>query len=112
MPPKLSAQVQGEIEGYILRGNTTQQIRARTLVSVRQINRMKRNMRRFGDVIASKALMQGRLRILSFEMETALLKYLNQKFDAYCDEMCWFFYDEFEIVMTKKTMSIIFNHLD
>ena len=109
MPPKLSAQVRDEIEEYILRGNIIQQIRTRILVSVCQINWMKRNISRFDDVIAPKVSMWGRLRILSFEVETVLLEYLNQKFDAYRDEMCWFFYNEFEIVMTKKIMNIIFR---
>ena len=49
---------------------------------------MKKNIRRFDDVIVFKILMWNRFRIFSFEMKTALLKYLNQKSDTYCDEMC------------------------
>ena len=112
MSPKLSVQMQDEIEEYILKGDTIQQIRAHILINVRQINQMKRNMKRFDNVIVFKISIQGRFRIFSSEMKTVLLKYLNQKFDAYCDKMCWFFYDEFEIVMTKKIINIIFNHLN
>ena len=77
MPPKLSAQVQSEIEKYILRGNTIQQIWTHILINVCQINQMKRNIKRFDDVIVFKILMQSHFRILSFEVETILLKYLN-----------------------------------
>ena len=92
--------------------NIIQQIQTHILINVRQINQIKRNIRRFDDIIVFKVSMQSRFRIFNSEMKTALLKYLNQKFDAYCDEMCWFLYNKFKIVMTKKTMSIIFNHLN
>ena len=88
MSPKLSVQMQDEIEEYILKGDTIQQIRAHILINVRQINQMKRNMKRFDNVIVFKISIQGRFRIFSSEMKTVLLKYLNQKFDAYCDKMC------------------------
>ena len=49
---------------------------------------MKKNIKRFDDVIVFKIPMQSRFKIFNSEMKTVLLKYLNQKFDAYRDEMC------------------------
>lgn len=41
MPPPLSAQIRSDIEAYIRRGETSKQIHDRTLISIRQINRMR-----------------------------------------------------------------------
>ena len=82
------------------------------MINVRQINQIKKNIKCFDDVIIFKISMQSRFKIFNSEMKTILLKYLNQKSDAYQNKMCWFFYDEFKIVVTKKIMNIIFNHLN
>ena len=111
MPPPLSAQVRSDIESYILRGATSQQIHQRTFVSVRQINRMKRNMKRHATTVAPKAPVQGRPRILGPEVETALLEYLDQRPCASRNNMCRFLCDEFDIVVAERTMSTILRRL-
>ena len=111
MPPGLSINLRRDIEGYIRRGDSSQVIHDHTYVSVRQINRMRKNLKLHDDVVAPKAPVQGRPRTLSPLVENALLEYLEQRPTAYRDEMCWFLWDEFEIQVAERTMSDILKRL-
>ncbi len=48
---------------------------------------------------------QGRPQKMNREMELDLLDFLEYKPRSYLDEMCWFLFDEFEIVLSTSTVS-------
>ena len=45
------------------------------------------------------------------EMELDLLDFLEYKPTSYLDEMCWFLFDEFEIVLSTSTVSRVLHEL-
>ena len=111
MPRRLPDQLRSDIETYFRRGNTTDQIHRFTFVSKRQITRMRKNLKMYDVVVPPKAPVQGRPRTLSPLVEDALLEYLEQRPQAYCDEMCWFIWDEFDIDIRERTMSTVLKRL-
>ena len=65
---------------------------------------MRRNYLRFNDVAPATAK-PGRPKALSDYHAEQLLQYLDQRPTAYQDEMVWFLYDEFELVVDRSTIS-------
>lgn len=82
-----------------------------TGVSRSQINRMRSNWHEYGDVVSQAKKIQGRPQKMNREMELDLLDFLEYKPTSYLDEMCWFLFDEFEIVLSTSTVSRVLHEL-
>ena len=103
MPPPLSKELRDEIQAHIELGRETSQIVYSTGVSCNQINKMKRNLARYGDVVAQHQVMEPS-RLLSFDMKDHLLEWIDEHPTKYIDEMCWFIYDHYDISVSERTI--------
>ena len=70
----------------------------------RSIRRIRRNIRIFGDASAP-ANNPGRPATLRQEMVEALLCHLSEKPELYLEEMAWFIWDEFKVVISMGALS-------
>ena len=77
---------------------------SKTGVSARQIQKMRRNWKQYGKV-AGPQLPPSCPQKLNTLHQTKLLVYLGQQPTAYLDEICWFLYDEFDLVVSEATVS-------
>ena len=75
-----------------------------TGVSIRQLRKMRRNWERFNEV-AKPQLAAGRRKKLNQQQIDQILVYLDQRPTSYLDEMCWFLYDEFDVLVSESTVS-------
>lgn len=73
MPPPLTDKVREEIADYFIKCEDTSFIHAATTVSVPQINRMRRNWEKWGEVTPPKHVDQGRPALLVKEIVDDLL---------------------------------------
>jgi transposase len=104
MPKPLTDELRAEILSYIERRSTTPWIHKVTDVSTQQINKMKRNLKKFGTVTPLESR-RGPKPLLSVEMEDDLLCFLSQKPTVYLDEMKWFLYDEHAVLISVQAIS-------
>lgn len=79
-----------------------------TEISVRQLRKMRRNWEEFWEVIRPH-LASGRPKKLNRTHHHALLQYLEQRPTAFQDEMAWFLWDEFQLVVAESTISRALN---
>lgn len=100
-----------EVSKYFAQCRATEWIMYITGVSRSQINRMRNNWHEYGEVVSQAKKIQGRLRRMNREMELDLLDFLEYKPTSYLDEMCWFLFDEFEIVWSTSTVSRVLHEL-
>lgn len=104
MPPPLSEKIREEIAEYFIKCEDTSFIHTATTVSVTQINRMRRNWEKSGEVTPPKHVDQGRPLVLAEDIVDDLLFFLSQRPTAYLDEMKWFIWDEYEIEVSETTI--------
>ena len=87
MPPPLPQEQRDEIQSQLELGRETAQIVHNTGVSRSQIDKMNRNLARYGAVVASGQV-RGAPRRMNEEMETHLLQWIDFHPTKYLDEMC------------------------
>lgn len=75
-----------------------------TEISVRQLRKMRRNWEDFGEVVRPHVA-SGRPKKLNRIHQEALLEYLEQRPTTFQDEMSWFLWDEFQLVVVESTIS-------
>lgn len=66
---------------------------------------MRRNCQQFGKVVKPQLKSPGRPKKLSQRHHKALLECLEERPTAYQDEMAWFLWDEFDLVVDEPTVS-------
>ena len=75
-----------------------------TGVSIRQLRKMRHNWEHFSEV-AKPQLASGRRKKMNQQQIEQLLMYLDQRPTSYLDEICWFLYDEFDVLVSESTVS-------
>ena len=75
-----------------------------TGVSSRQLRKMRHNWEHFSEV-AKPQLATGQRKKMNQQQIDQLLVYLDQRPTSYLDEMCWFLYDEFDVLVRESTVS-------
>lgn len=103
MPPPLPQEQRDEIQSQLELGRETAQIVHNTGVSRSQIDKMNRNLARYGAVVAPGQV-RGAPRLMNEEMETHLLQWIDLHPTKYLDEMCWFIYDHYDVEVSEQTM--------
>ncbi len=104
MPQALTQDLRDEIQFHLARGDSTTFIHKVTHVTRQQINRMRKKHLHFSDVTSTFDTID-RSRLLSEYHAQELLDFLSQRFIAYQNDMIWFLYDEFDIVVSQSTIS-------
>jgi transposase len=105
MPIKLTQHLRDLIVTEFALGHTNAAIASKHGISTSQVWKMRRNYTYYGDTQAPCISRRGRPPLLTKSQEDALLQYLNNRPDAYLDEMCWFIFDEFNIIIAESTLS-------
>ena len=75
----------------------------RTSISSRQIRRMRQYWEEHGEVTALRQK-AGRSGVLDDWHMDALLRFLDDRPTAYLDEMAWFLFDEWEVIVDEATI--------
>ena len=88
MPPPLDEQTPYKIEQRIIRGDSTKDICESTSISQQQVDKMKRNVTYWGNVVAPHQTL-GRPRLMDDLVESTLLDYVDEKPTAYLFEMVY-----------------------
>lgn len=106
MAPKLSKYQRDLSRELLLSGIYSNKDIARVVrCSTRAIREHCRKLRVFGSISGVSTIAAGRDPILSKTIIAALICYLCEKPDVYLDEMAWFIWDEFQIVVSTSTIS-------
>jgi hypothetical protein len=74
-------------------------------VSYTKVLKVKRNLRHWGTARAPRIIAQGRTPKITAAMGEALDELLLIKPSHYVDEMVWFIWDEFNILVTESTVN-------
>jgi len=101
MPPPLPSAMRSRIRIHFDRSDSTAFISKAIGVSLPQIRKMRRAYIATGTITASVG---GRPSKLSDYHAEQLIEYLHQRLTAYQDEMVWFLFDEFSIVIDQSTV--------
>lgn len=104
MSPPLSASVRQSVWFSFESGKDDKHTLDRTGLSVRQVRKMRRNWEMFGEVVKPK-LGAGRPKKICQLHNQALLEYLEERPTVYRDEMAWFLWDEFDLIVDESTIS-------
>ncbi len=104
MPQALTQDLRDEIQFHLARGDSTAFIHKAIHVIIQQINRMRKKHLHFSDVTSTLDTI-GRSKILSEYHAQKLLDFLSQRLIVYQNDMIWFLYDEFDIVISQSTIS-------
>jgi len=104
MPQALTQDLRDEIQFHLARGDSTTFIHKATHVTRQQINRMRKKHLHFSDVMSALDTI-GRSKVLSEYHAQKLLDFLSQRLIVYQNDMIWFLYDEFDIVISQSTIS-------
>jgi len=104
MPPRLPDAIREEALVLIDRGLSDKDIAFRLNISSNQVWKMKRNLRLYGTIAIQPTSIQGRPRLLTLAMEDALLQYFMDRPISYLDEAAWFIYDEFEVIISPRSI--------
>ena len=73
-------------------------------VSLRTVQRMRHSFRRYGLVYVPPTDLGGRPPTLNDQHTAELLIYLEQRPSAYLDEMAYFLFDEYELLVDEATV--------
>ena len=93
-----------EIQFHLARDDSTTFIHKVTHVTRQQINRMRKKHLHFSDVTSAFDTID-RSRLLSEYHAQKLLDFPSQRFIVYQNDMIWFLYDEFDIVVSQSMIS-------
>lgn len=105
MPKPLPPALQERVCIHLDQGDSIAFIHSATGVSVIQIKKMSRNCLRTGAIALPPPGPQGRPLSLTEFHAQEILGSLQQKPLAYQNEMAWFLFDEFEIIVDRSTVS-------
>ena len=103
MPPPLSETARAKVQYWFDCGKDNDFVFDRTDISRRQITRMRRYWRKYGEVTKPGGA-HGRPLLLQEEHQSTLLLYLEDRPTAYLDEMAWFLFDEYDIICSEMTV--------
>lgn len=92
-----------EIERLIRINVDTQSIVILIKINNFQINKIKKNLIRYDVVIISSIFIK-QFWILIENIKTSLFKYINLHFIKYLNEMCWFVFDMYNVIMNEITI--------
>ena len=81
-------------------------------MNMRQMQKMRFNWKHFDEIIFFSLSIEHRFRKLSQFHEIQLLNYLKCRLHAYLNEMMWFMWNEFEIIVNNSTISRAFKRLN
>jgi len=101
MPPPLPSAMRSRIRFHFDRTDSTAFIAKATGVSMAQIRKMRRSYIATGTITVS---IGGRPPKLSDYHAEQLIEYLHQRPLAYQDEMSWFLFDEFSIIIDQSNI--------
>jgi len=104
MPQALTQDLRDEIQFHLARGDSTTFIHKVTHVTRQQINLMRKKHLHFSDVTSALDTID-RSKILSEYHAQKFLDFLSQRLIVYQNDMIWFLYDEFDIVISQSTIS-------
>ncbi len=104
MPQALIQNLRDEIQFHLARDDSTTFIHKVTHVTRQQINRIRKKHLHFSDVTSALDTID-RSKILSEYHAQKLLDFLSQRLIIYQNDMIWFLYDEFDIVISQSTIS-------
>ena len=104
MPLLLSSQTRDDIVVVIARDDDIVRISTQYFVTERQMQKMKKNLRIYGFVMTS-SLTRDRSLSIDQNMQTRLLEYIDFRFIAYLNEMTYFIYDTYDIVVNISTVA-------
>ncbi len=104
MPQTLTQDLRDEIQFHLARGDSTTFIHKVTHVTRQQINRMRKKHLHFSDVTSALDTID-RSKVLSEYHAQKFLDFLSQRLIVYQNDMIWFLYDEFDIVISQSTIS-------
>ena len=104
MPPALSQALRDQIEDYFLRCDDTSFIREAIGVSLSQISKMRKFWEEIGLVTPAQGL-RSPSRLITPRMGEDLLEWLEQRPLTYLDEITYFLFDEYDIIISKPTIS-------
>ena len=106
--PQIKAAVKYDLEC----GRTDNDIAARHQVSKSTVYRYRKHWEEWGEVALEPLSHGGRPRALDLAHGMALLDYLNERPTAYLDEMRFFLYDAFDLLVDESTISRELRRLD
>ena len=95
-----------------IRDDSNRVISIATNVSMRQLQKMKYNWTHFEKMTLSVIFIEHRSRKLSQYHELKFLNYLKNRSHVYLNEMTWFLFDEFEIVVNEITINRVLKRLN
>ena len=104
-------EIRDEIEIMIRYDEFSSRISMITNVIVKQINKMKRNLIKYDVVIVSYAIMK-RFRKLIETMKLHLFDYIDLHFIKYLNEMCWFIFDMYDVVVNETIICRILKRFE
>ena len=104
MPLLLSSQTRDDIVVVIARDDDIVRISTQYFVTERQMQKMKKNLRIYDFVMVS-SLTRDRSLSINQNMQTRLLEYIDLRFIAYLNEMIYFIYDTYDIVVSISTVA-------
>ena len=104
MTPPIAPAVRDMIRNELELGYDDDQILAAYDISKRTLQRMRKTWKEYGLMYIPKDPSPGRPRILGDIVLEELLCYLDTRPMAYLDEMAWFLFDEFDILVDEVTV--------
>ncbi len=104
MPQALTQNLRDEIQFHLAHDDSTTFIHKVTHVIRQQINRMRKKHLHFSDVMSALDTID-RSKILSEYHAQKLLDFLSQRLIVNQNDMIWFLYDEFDIVISQSMIS-------
>ena len=93
------------LEILIDAGATNRQCRIQSKCSRRAVQRIRQKLERYGGTRLGRVHF-GLRRTLNSQMIVALLCRLNEAPNLYLDEMAWYIYDSFGVVVSPRTIAI------
>ncbi len=104
MSQALTQNLRDEIQFHLACDDNTAFIHKVIHVIIQQINHMRKKHLHFSDVTSTLDTID-RLRILSEYHAQKLLCFLSQRLIVYQNDMIWFLYNEFDIVISQSMIS-------
>ncbi|KAK5124126.1 hypothetical protein LTR85_001829 [Meristemomyces frigidus] len=97
------------VKGLLESGRDEESIEKETGVSDRTIRRWKLELERTGRIGKPPESRTGRHRVLNAEVEAALFEHVKGKPDMSVDDMLWWLYDTYKIVVGTRTIRRVFE---
>ncbi|KAK3709261.1 hypothetical protein LTR37_010999 [Vermiconidia calcicola] len=98
-----------QVKALLEQGRDEEAIEKETGVSDRTVRRWKLELERTGRIGKPPESRTGRHRVLTPEVESALFKYVKGKPDMSVDDMLWWLYDNYKLVVGTRTIRRVFE---